>query len=193
MQISSYKDACFSIESLSHDYSKLLDKGTNHDVEFVVGDQSIKAHKNILCSRSDVFASMLRSDMVEGKTGRVDIQDMDAAIFQQFLRCLYTGLLPELTVDSAFQFYEASDKYGIDSVKKQCADFLTDNLSPENACEILVLSDRHSDEDFKKSVVEFVIQEDIPYMGQKWKDFCQENLKLAVEVYSLFCEQFRPE
>lgn len=134
------------MESLSHDFSKLLDEGSNHDVEFIVGDQTIKAHKNILCSRSDVFASMLQSDMVEGKTGRVYIQDMDAIIFRQFLRCLYTGLLPELTIDIAFHFYEASDKYGVDSVKKQCADFLTDNLSPENACEILVLSDRHSDE-----------------------------------------------
>lgn len=181
------------MESLYRDFSKLLDEGPNHDVEFAVGDQTIKAHKNILCSRSNVFASMLQSNMVEGKTGRVDIQDMDATHFQQFLRCLYTGMLPELTVDSAFQFYEASDKYSVDAMKKQCADFLMDNLSAENACDILVLSDQHSDTDFKNSIMEYIIKEKIPYAGQKWKDFCKGNPILAVEVYSLFCEQFRPK
>lgn len=179
------------MDSLYHDFSRLLDEGPNHDVEFVVGDQTIKAHKIILCSRSNVFAAMLQSNMVEGETGRVDIQDMDATNFQQFLRYLYTGMLPQLTVDSAFQLYEASDKYGVDAMKQQCADFLTDNLSDENACDILLLSDQHSDTDFKNSVMEYMMKENIPYTGQKWKDFCKENPVLAVEVYSLFCEHIR--
>lgn len=181
------------MERLSHDFSKLFDEGPYHDVEFICGDQTIKAHKNILCSRSSVFASMLQSDMVEGKTGQVNIQDIDSAIFRQFLKSLYTGILPKLTVDSAFQFYEASDKYGTDVVKQQCANFLTDNLSAENACDILILSDRHSDIGFKKNVMEYIIKEKIPYVEPKWTSFCNENPILAVEVYKLFCEQFRPK
>ena len=193
VKLSSYKDPCYLLDTISHDFGKLLDEGPNYDVEFTCGNQTFKAHKNILCCRSSVFASMLQSDMVEGKTGRINIKDIDDIIFRQFLRCLYTGILPELTVDSAFQFYEVFDKYGVDSMKKQCADFLTDNLSPENVCDVLVLSDRHGDADFKHNVIQYVIKENIPYIREKWTDFCQKNLALAVEVYKLFCEKFRPQ
>lgn len=188
MQTPSYIDTRFLLESISHDFAKLLDDGLNHDIEFTCGDQSIKAHKDILCSRSDVFASMLQSDMVEGKTGRVNIQDVDAPIFQQFLKCLYTGILPELTIDAAVQFYKTSDKYAVDTLRKQCADFLTDNLCRENACDVLVLADRHSDSDLKKNVMEYVFKEKIPIVGENWVDFCKENPVLAVEVLNSFCQ-----
>lgn len=187
MQTPLYIDTNFLLESVSKDLSSLFDESTNHDVEFICGDQAIKAHKNILCSRSEVFATMLRTEMAEGKTGQVKIQDIDCAVFKQFLRYIYTGVLPELTVYTALQIYEAADKYAVSPLKKQCASFLVEHLSLENACEILIISDRHSDSDFKKDVMKYVIEEKIPFEGETLTKFCKENSTLAAEVLNLFC------
>ena len=176
------------MEAVSHDFAKLLDDDPSHDVEFTCGVQSITAHKNVLCSRSDVFASMLHSDMVEGKTGQVNIQDMDAGIFQQFLKYLYSGMLPELTIDSAKQLYKAGDKYAIDTLKKQCAEFLSDNLSLENACDILLLADLHSDPNFKECIKKYFFKEKVPMQAENWSDFCKENPILANEILNSFCQ-----
>lgn len=125
--------------------------------------------------------------MAEGKTGQIKIQDIECTVFKQFLKYLYTGVLPELTVDTALQIYEAADKYAVSALKKQCASFLVEHLSPENACEILIISDRHSDSDFKKSVIEYVLEKEIPFEGEILTKFCKENAPLAAEVLNLFC------
>lgn len=185
-QTPSYLDTCFLREGLARDFSKMLDEGSNQDVDIVCGDQTIKAHKSVLSCRSDVFASMLHSDMSEGRTGRINIQDMDVTIFRQFLKCLYTGILPELTVDTAMKLYEAGDKYNVSPLKKQCADFLIDQLLPENACDILILADQHSDAHLKSSVIDFMMKEKLP-LEENWPEFSKRYPVLAVEVLNLFC------
>lgn len=187
MQTTLYIDTRFLLEGISKDLSTLFDGSPNHDVEFICGDEAIKAHKNVLCCRSEVFATMLRTEMAEGKTGQIKIQDIECTVFKQFLKYLYTGVLPELTVDTALQIYEAADKYAVSALKKQCASFLLEHLSPENACEILIISDRHSDSDFKKSVIEYVLEKEIPFEGEILTKFCKENAPLAAEVLNLFC------
>lgn len=188
-----YIDKSILLDDISRDFSKLLDEDVNHDVEFKCGDLTIKAHKDILCCRSNVFASMFQTDMVEGQTGCVKIVDIDATIFHQFLKYLYAGILPKLTLSNSQKFYNAADKYNVITLKKQCAEFLIDNLSPENACNFLIVADRHSDVDFKKRIIEYIMEEKIPYMGEKWIDFCKENFMLANEVLNLFCQHLRPK
>lgn len=186
MQTPKYMDTSFLLESLSKDLSKLFDEGTEQDVEFMCGTESIKAHRNVLCNRSDVFAAMFRSDMMESKTKRVKIEDMDGYIFRLFLRYLYTGVFPEITVDVALQFYEIADKYTVDALKTQCISFLTENLSPENAWKILILTDQHGDPDYKKSVMEYVVREEMQSMKEKWTRFCTGNPALLSEVFNSF-------
>ena len=53
------------------DLGKLLGKGgdTHHDVEFLVGGETIQAHKNILAARCKYFATMIGSGFAEGSGG----------------------------------------------------------------------------------------------------------------------------
>ena len=183
LQTPLYMDTNFLLEGISKDFSTLFDEGPGHDVEFVCGDKFIKTHKNIICCRSKVFQSMIKSDKEGGKMPQIIITDIESSILHIFLRYLYTGVLPELTVDTALKFYEVADKYAVDSLKKQCANFLTDNLSHENVCEILIMSDRHNDPDLKKDVMEYMMKEKIPRrIGKKWTDFCRQSQTLANEV-----------
>lgn len=178
-------DTNILLKDVSKDLSRLFDEGADHDVEFMCGDEIIKAHKNVLCCRSDVFASMLRSDI---ETGQINIQNVEGSIFRQFLRYLYTGVFPELTIDVALQLYETAVNYAVDSLKAQCTSFLTEYLSHDNACDILIIADRHNNYDFKKIVMEYVITEEIQFMKEKWTKLCKKNPTLANEVINVFCQ-----
>ncbi|GFY56058.1 hypothetical protein TNIN_348791 [Trichonephila inaurata madagascariensis] len=60
--------------------------------------------------------------------------------------CTYTATMPNLLWDSGCNLYAAADKYEILSLKSECS-FLKDNLSSDNALDLLILSDLHQDED----------------------------------------------
>ena len=45
------------------------------DVEFLVGGKSFGVHRFIISARSRVFAAMFSSDMIEGNTGTVTINE----------------------------------------------------------------------------------------------------------------------
>ena len=59
------------LAALATNYAKLLDEGedTYHDVEFLVGGETVRAHKAILSSQCEYFATMLGSGFAEGTGG----------------------------------------------------------------------------------------------------------------------------
>jgi speckle-type POZ protein len=48
-------------------------------------------HKAILASRSAVFSAMFEHQMIEGKSNRVKIDDVDPDVMTEVLRFIYTG------------------------------------------------------------------------------------------------------
>ena len=77
----------------SVDLWSIFEQGVMTDVEFQIGKTKFFAHRAIITSRSPVFASMLGSSSVESVTGRIRIDNVDAAVFKEFLYFLYTGTL----------------------------------------------------------------------------------------------------
>lgn len=183
MQTASYLNADVSVESLPIDFSEMFDSGQSYDAEIRCGEHSVKAHKNILCARSEVFKAMLESDMVEGRTGIVELQDTDVSNIQDFVRYLYTGVIPELTFDNAKILYELGDKYLIRSLVLRCTEYMLDNLSPENACLCFALADVHSDENLKESAVNYILEEKVYLQDEFWLPFCNRCPRLANEIY----------
>lgn len=176
------------LEALSRDFSKLLDESSSCDVEVTCEGQKFNAHRIIFGARSTVFSDMLKSNMVESKTGLIKVEDCKASIFRNFLNYLYSGKLPELRLDSAKQFYEVSDKYAAEELKRACSEFLVKNLTESSACEILVLADQHSDKNFRKSIISFIVSENIPQRDKNWPNFCKTHCNLANEVMLLYIQ-----
>ena len=87
------------------------------DVLFKVGDRSFFAHKFILAARSPVLAAMFHADMIESRTGTVEIDDVDPDIFRQFLRFVYTG-----QVDGPLgkDLKRVADKYDVKTLLALC-------------------------------------------------------------------------
>lgn len=182
VQTSPEQDSC--TEKLSQDFSELL--GENpcfSDIQFQFKDGTIiLAHRNVLCTRSPVFNSMLQSDMAESRTGMVKILDTEAEDWQHFLRYVYTGTLPELTVEKAMYLYETGDKYAVDALARRCGHLLLQNLSHANAYGVLALFDVHNDANFLEEVFAYILREKVLMNDDQWSEFTDSHPKLANKV-----------
>ena len=57
--------------------------------------ESFAAHKLILATRSPVFMAQFYGQMMEKSSHRVEVKDMEAAVFNALLRFIYTDAVPE--------------------------------------------------------------------------------------------------
>lgn len=177
-------------EAFSRDISKLLDEDSNYDVEITCDDETFHAHKVILSCRSKVFAAMLQSNMVEGITGKVMLQDIKATAFRLLLRYLYSGMMPKFDVDIAKELYEIGDRYAVEELKDACSQFLRNNLSQDNSYEILVLADRHGDYSLRSHIIAYIVDNRMPLHHGSWPDFCESQPQLANRVLNLCIQWF---
>ena len=63
------------------------------DFVFQIGNVEFSVYKFVLAARSPVFRAMFESNMIESRTGRVQIVDSSPETFEQFLYFIYTGHL----------------------------------------------------------------------------------------------------
>lgn len=179
-------DARVHFQALSESFEKLLERDSDFDLEVKCGQKTLKTHRNVLCTRSDVFRRMLHED----NTAIVEIQDVDTHIFQKFLVYIYSGRLPELTVDTAKGLYEVGKKYAVAALQNACSEFLVNNLTAERACNMLLLADVHGDEKFKDDVIEYFLAEKVPLTYKCWKSFNGEYPVLANVVLNRFIRKY---
>ena len=76
---------------LSDDMNNLFENPNFSDVTLTCGNREFKMHKAILASRSAVFNAMFEHQMLEGKSNRVQIEDVDSDVMTEVLRFIYTG------------------------------------------------------------------------------------------------------
>jgi len=88
------------------------------DVEFLIADESISAHRSLLSARSPVFAAMFSARMEEARTGQVCINDVDPDSFRHFLQFLYTGNL--VAIADKAKIFAVADKYQVETLMGLC-------------------------------------------------------------------------
>lgn len=71
--------------------NNLFENPNFSDVTLTCGNREFKMHKAILASRSAVFSAMFEHQMLEGKSNRVQIEDVDSDVMTEVLRFIYTG------------------------------------------------------------------------------------------------------
>ncbi|XP_046566626.1 BTB/POZ domain-containing protein 6-like [Haliotis rubra] len=89
-QESGYVDNWQARKTLTQCNLRMLETEDFSDVTFRVGSQQqvVRAHRYVLVSRSCVFHAMFCGPLAE--KGEVTIPDIDADIFKEFLRYIYT-------------------------------------------------------------------------------------------------------
>ncbi|CAE7764739.1 BPM3, partial [Symbiodinium sp. CCMP2456] len=82
--------------TIHQDTQALLEEGICSDVRFMVQDEVIQAHSQVLCARSEVFRNQLTAGMQESISKVIKIEDCDVTTFKAFLQFVYTDRLPNL-------------------------------------------------------------------------------------------------
>jgi len=76
-----------------HSLGFALKENDFSDVTLVARSKEFKAHKVILAVQSSVFRAVFESEMMEGKSNRVEIDDREEEIMEEMLTFIYTGLI----------------------------------------------------------------------------------------------------
>ncbi|XP_055952083.1 speckle-type POZ protein-like isoform X4 [Argiope bruennichi] len=175
-----------SFAALKENLQHLYNDGFLSDVNLHTNSGTFPAHKIILSARSPVFKAMFTNNMKEKSSKIVDIKDLDDDTVHRMLLYIYTAKVEDLCWESAFQLYMAADKYEILSLKTKCSAHLATNLTPNNACDVLILSDLHQDEKLKSAVQNYILKNDkVIINSEKWELLMKTNSKLAANTLCL--------
>ncbi|KAF8771281.1 Speckle-type POZ protein like [Argiope bruennichi] len=159
------------------------------DVQLKTSTSAFPAHKVILSAFSSVFKDKLLNEEEEKESDFINIEDLEDDTVKRMLDYIYTSNVEILTWESASKLYEAANKYAILNLKNLCSSYLKNNLSPSNACEILLLSHNYSDNEMKKFVMDFIVKQGKEILNSEWRLLMNSNGKLAAEaLYRLFYE-----
>lgn len=109
------------------------------DVTFIVEDEKIFAHKNILAMRSKFyFRGLLYGGLAEANQREIKLS-VPLEAFKAILKYIYTGCmsLNEMGCHRILDVLGLAEQYGFESLKLAISSYLTKIVSQENCCQIL--------------------------------------------------------
>ncbi|KAK3120549.1 hypothetical protein QOZ80_9AG0689780 [Eleusine coracana subsp. coracana] len=131
------------------------------DVKFVVGRETIAAHKIVLAARSSVFKAELFGPMKEERARRICIDDMEPRVFNAMLHFIYTDSLPEMDKrDSgvmAQHLLVAADRFDLKRLRLICEDILCVFIDESTIGSTLVLAEQHGCHLLKERCFKFLM------------------------------------
>ncbi len=119
----------------------------SRDVTIVVEHhKEFHLHKNVLTSRSKVFAAMFSySSTLESRTSRIILPDVTSEIMTNFEHFLYLDDFPGgLSLEHLSPLLALAEKYNIDGMKKVAERRICRLINTENAPRILALGVLHN-------------------------------------------------
>ncbi|CAL4916701.1 unnamed protein product [Urochloa decumbens] len=130
-------------------FGHLLSSKEDTDVKFQVGKKTFSAHRLVLSTRSPVFKAQLYGPMKERNTLKaIQINDMEADVFDALLSFMYTDNLPEMKEQDesamAQHLLVAADRYNLERLKLICEDKLCKHIDTDSAATILALAEQHN-------------------------------------------------
>jgi len=153
------------MDSLTSDLSTLLqNSGDSGDLTLVCSDGEVKVHRIILATRSPAFSAMLESDMVERRSGRVEIKDFGKNIVEALVQFIYTAKVDE-NFEDVVELMKIGHKYLIKSLVEECGKKIAREISKENVLELGVLADIYSAQGLQQTCAKFVVTNSKEVLG----------------------------
>ena len=146
----------------------LKDEGSAPPVQFF-------AHKDVLVTRSPVFAKMFEHDLQESATSSITVSDIKPEVFKEVLSFIYNNQVPNLSTMAASLLY-AAEKYQLDGLKARCEQFLSYNLQVSNAVQTLQWGHTYNASQLKENASRFIIEYiDEVRKSNDWKIVASSN------------------
>jgi hypothetical protein len=155
----------------------------NHDFKdflITIGDQQFKVHKFLLTARSPTLAELLKNNP---EVENLNLVDISVEIFEIILKFLYTDELPDDDGTNFLHLFAAAGKLKIKKLLNFAASKICNQITLENAFEILTLSNKFEHEQLRKNAFAGVKRK-YPDIG--FKDDCAakpEKVAKLIEGY----------
>lgn len=147
------------------------------------------AHRLILSSMSDVFHTMLETDMLERKNGVIIITDKSPLTVKQFLKYLYMGILDFNGWVEAIDLMKIAHKYRVMTLVALCEAHLVTTISFSNVCYLYEMAQTYSLGTLRKDASYFI--QDAAFLVSSTEGFLNMSSK-SVEFF-LSCPRFNME
>lgn len=157
------------------------------DVSLVCQEkQTFKCHKAILATWSPVFKVMFsHSDLAEGQTNEVRIEDIRPSVMKALLKFMYCGHF-QCEIGDELDLLAAAQKYSIPSVKRLCEARLVGSLeeNPSYVPQVLAFTSLHDD---LKCLHHAALQSlhghrDEVMLSEGWATLCRQSPLVALQV-----------
>uniref|UniRef100_A0A7E4VNH5 BTB domain-containing protein n=1 Tax=Panagrellus redivivus TaxID=6233 RepID=A0A7E4VNH5_PANRE len=124
---------------------ELIDEADNpRDVQFVIGDKIVRAHRSILTTVSPVFRAMFNQDMIEARTNRINIVDFTYETIRGAIDSLYGKSIDDASIDTVIGMAKFARKYELaETVVQKLEKCLEENLQDTNVCAIAAYAWEH--------------------------------------------------
>ncbi|XP_065209106.1 speckle-type POZ protein-like [Planococcus citri] len=174
--------------SLSSDLERIRIDEDFSDVTISVKGKNYPAHKLILAARSSVFKAMFKNNMQESQTNHITITDMEQETFEEMLRYIYTGKMPNLE-EWAFELLPAADKYDLKELKNACERLLLTEISAENVGKVLVLADMHNADELKAHALLFIKENSADFEPEIWNVLTESRPGLMKDILAILLKK----
>ena len=171
-----HKPEIKGVNRLIQNFESLLQDEWGSDIVLKTDDHEFKAHSISLRARSPIFAAMFQHEMVEKKTGKVDIADCSTAGFKVFLQYVYTGNASTMSPENVLDLYYIADKYQVEDLKTDCIEYMKNIISGNNFFEITNLALKHAIYDLEDFAVRFFCRNTKKIIKTiQWQNYLIEN------------------
>lgn len=135
----------------------LINQQEYADVLFRVDGDVVYAHRSILASRCDHFATMFASGFRESVEKEILIPNVSRMVFLRLMEYIYTDSVV-IDPDFAVELYILADMYGLHRLKSLCVTVAKRNLTIQNATMILQQASDENCQQLKSIAMDFVIE-----------------------------------
>ncbi|CAI5701084.1 unnamed protein product [Peronospora effusa] len=151
------------------------------DVTFLVEGTPIFGHKN-LCVRCDYFKAMFSGEMLESTAPEVEISDVSRATFLSLIEYVYTDRL-SVADEGVQDVFVAADRYGIESLKRHCAEKLQHLVCVDNVASILQTADQVNFASLRDECFAFTLRNfDTVSKTPSFNEMARTNIELALQL-----------
>lgn len=129
--------------NLALNLSRAFESQLCADFKITIGSQVIPVSKFVLMTHSDVFKTMIKSNLVENRSNEVSITDVEYEPMVQLVKTMYTGQLNlKQDVQLTFKVLTAADKYNVQAIVKACEQDIIEYLSDSNVRLVLTQANK---------------------------------------------------
>jgi len=128
------------------------------DIKIICNGKTFDCHKQVLGCRSEVFAAMFsdQSDMVESKSGEVEINDVGHEAVESMIQFMYHDKILPNSINQDLLLL--ADKYMIHDLMDFCINNLVENLAVENVFEVLQMAHLIDKKNLFQTAVKFLFE-----------------------------------